>query len=451
MDNVSAEEAVEVESLSQLLDSDSRRRIKSLEVRWDVDDTDQTKEKLLAHKQAVSLGTDLSHLADGDEPPPLAAFWIVDRAPPSDGEVLTYTNVPRELAVAYLFGKQTDRAARLELMVEDREFDRLREVIADVLSANEAENYQLETVEEHWAEDTLVDETLAFPHDTPLPIRKRIEAEAHRRALRERWPDTPLDVLDGKTPREVAQDDGFRVRLQASLLVLEAQQFTGLFHANFQALREELGLDKAETIVCRPGMVKYVPLVALVRVDCTKLGDGDVAAGFQYAVAHAAVEAATNFGKELLSRPAASDEVKANVNMGLFRLASDPDEALAYLHEAQRLVKGLRQSPAQLLIQELTLRAIRHESQAFNDVYERIVKRHINEPGVREQLLEVMVRLGLLQPDGTPAPGGAAPATDAADAAASNAAGVWTPDSAADSPKGEQEEPKSKLWVPGMD
>ena len=183
-------------------------------------------------------------------------------------------------------------------------------------------------------------------------------------------------------------------------------------------------------------------------MDCTKLGDGDLAAGFQYAVAHAAIEAATSFGKEILRRPAASNEVKANVNMGLFRLASDPDEALAYLHETQRLVKELSQSPAPLLIQELTLRAVRHESKEFNDVYERIAKRHINEPGIREQLLEVMVRLGLLRPDGTPT---AEPATVAADAAASDTAQVWTPDSAADSPTGGQEESESKLWIPGMD
>jgi hypothetical protein len=198
-------------------------------------------------------------------------------------------------------------------------------------------------------------------------------------------------------------------------------------------------------------MVKYVPVSALVRVDCTKLHDVDVAAGFQLAVAHAAIEAATSFGKEILSRPAASDEVKANVNMGLFRLASDPDEALEYLHEAQRFVKELGHSPAQLLIQELTLRAIRHESDEFNDVYERITKRHINEPGIREQLLEVMVRLGLLRPDGTPTADTAPPASTAASAVASDAGQVWTPDSAADSPTGGQEESKSKLWVPGMD
>jgi hypothetical protein len=451
MDGVSSADAIEAEALAQLLHSDSNRQIKSYEIRCEVDDTDQTKEKLLAHKQAVSLGTDLSHLADGDEPPPLAGFWVVDREPPGDVAELTWGSVPRELGVVYLFGKQTDRAARLEIFVEEQELDRLRGLLADILGTGVLDDSETEVVEEYPAENTLIQETLAFPHGTPLPIRKKIEAEAYRGALRERWTDTPLGILDGKTPREAAQEDGLRVRLQAALLVLEAQQFAGLSHADYQALREELGIPQDGMIVCRPGMIRSVPLFALVRVDCTRLNDADLSAGFQYALANAAVEAATNFGQEILRRPATPLEVKANVNIGLFRLAGDPNDALAYLHEAQRHVKELGHSPAQLLIQELALRAMRRESQEFNAIYERIAKRHINEPGVREQLLDVMVRLGLLRPDGTPVTESAAPTPVSGAPAAAETAELWTPDSAAESPAAGAEEAKSKLWVPGMD
>ncbi len=356
MDGVSSADAIEAEALAQLLHADGQRQIRSYVIRCEVDGSDQTKEKLLAHKQAVSLGTDLSHLAEGDEPPPLAGFWIIDREPPGDAVELTWANVPRELAVVYLFGKQTDRAARLEIFVEETELDQLRALLTEVLGTGALDGSETEMVDEYPAENTLIQETLAFPHGTPLPIRKKIEAEAYRGALRERWTDTPLDVLAGKTPREAAKEDALQIRLQAALLVLEAQQFTGLSHADYQALREELGIPQDGTIVCRPGMIRSVPLFALVRVDCAKLNDADLSAGFHYALANAAVEAATNFGQEILRRPATPLALKANVNIGLFRLAGDPDDALAYLHEAQRLVKELGQSPARLLIHELTLR-----------------------------------------------------------------------------------------------
>ncbi len=93
---------------------------------------------------------------------------------------------------------------------------------------------------------------------------------------------------------------------------------------------------------------------------------------------------------------------------------------------------------------------MRRESEEFNAIYERIAKRHINEPGIREQLLEVMVRLGLLQPDGRPVVESAPPPVTG-DTAASEAAEIWTPDSVADSPAGGAEKAKSKLWVPGME
>lgn len=91
------------------------------------------------------------------------------------------------------------------------------------------------------------------------------------------------------------------------------------------------------------------------------------------------------------------------------------------------------------MIQELSLRAMRHESTEFNQVYESLAKRHINEPGIREQLLSVMVRLGLLNPDGSPVQ-----REPVAVGAAAGEGKVWTPDGDSGGEPGEGK----KLWVP---
>lgn len=444
MDNVPVSDAVDSEALAQFMDEDQRPSIESLEVHCEIGDVDGVKEKLLSCQYAISLGDQLNHLADEDGIPPVAAFWIVDRPQPASNEEQTHENTPRELAIVHLFGKQTDRTARLEYVVESQNHDATKDILQEILGSEALNEAEIANTEIYPAEVTLSDETLALPPGTPITVRKSIEAKANLHALHHVWPAQPNPALDGKTPREVAQDDSYKVRLNAALMVLEAQQFSGLDRENFQRLREEIGLERKNDITCRPGTVKRIPLAELARVDCSGLAEGDLAAGFQYAVAHAAIEASTNFGREILNRPQTPIDVRIAVNVSLFRLASDPDVALAYLHAAQDLAKQAGNSPASLLIQELTLRAIRHESREFNEVYERLAKRHINEPGIREQLLNVMVRLGLVRPDGTPIE--REPVAVGTAAAGSTGSAVWTPDSA--SQVGEE---KSKLWVPGQD
>ena len=446
MDNVAETDAVDSEALSQLLDTTQRPRLESLELRCKIDNIDEVQEKLVASRQAVSLGDNLSHLSDQDGVPPLAAFWLIDRAQPENDEKLTLENTPRELAIVHLFGKQTDREARLEFVVESPNHEQAKTVLGEIVGQSVIDNSETVNSESFTPDPDLTQETLAFPSGTPLTVRKNIEAEANRVALNQIWPDQSHPALDDKTPREAAKVPAYQIRLKAAMMVLESQQLTGLDRELFQKLRDELGLPRTNDIVPRPGAIKRVPLVELARVDCQQLADGDVAAGFQYAIAHAATEAAAKFGEEILRRPNASLDVKTSIHFSLFRLASDPDVALKHLQEAQRLTKEAGQSPAMLMIQELSLRAMRHESAEFNQIYETIAKRHINEAGVREQLLSVMVRLGLLHPDGSPIQ--REPIAVGAPAGGSGESKVWTPDGSTGGSGSEPNEGKSKLWVP---
>ena len=74
---------------------------------------------------------------------------------------------------------------------------------------------------------------------------------------------------------------------------------------------------------------------------------------------------------------------------------------------------------------------------------QHIESRHIKEPGVAESLTRMLISVGLLNPDGTPAampagqPGGAETVPPAAEPAK-----LWTPGS--DVPGG-----GGKLWTPG--
>jgi hypothetical protein len=74
--------------------------------------------------------------------------------------------------------------------------------------------------------------------------------------------------------------------------------------------------------------------------------------------------------------------------------------------------------------------------------------KHINEPGVADALVEFLVQIGAIRPDGSPAgmpPGGADPQDRLETGPEPEAGKLWTPDG--DSGGGD----KPTLWMPGMD
>ena len=68
----------------------------------------------------------------------------------------------------------------------------------------------------------------------------------------------------------------------------------------------------------------------------------------------------------------------------------------------------------------------------------------MQEPGIGEQFFSLLVQLGIINPDGTPATPAASPA--------GSSDGIWTP-GAATSETGQDpaDGEGSKIWVPGMD
>ena len=58
----------------------------------------------------------MRQLAKEDQPPPKDAFWLLDRPTPATGVGIKPEEIPRVVGRLFLFGKQTDREARLELV-----------------------------------------------------------------------------------------------------------------------------------------------------------------------------------------------------------------------------------------------------------------------------------------------------------------------------------------------
>jgi hypothetical protein len=279
-----------------------------------------------------------------------------------------------------------------------------------------------------------------------LPQQLRVLAEQqHRDAILNRWPDVKLGVLDGRSPREAAGDETRRVRLLAAILVLEhwAARLPGCM--DFNELRAKLGLPLLEPIDPKSRQVAELPISRLGRLDVEKLPDQELIVAYYRARAYANRPAMRKFAKAIVHRPSLSDSAERRYAYAtLAHTEEDLTRALEYVDQGRREAEAKKASSASWDLMELSLRFAAHDVQGAMRLVEHLHQQHINEPGVGEALTRMLIDVGLLNPDGTPAfdAGMGEPAMAAAEGAAEPPSGLWTPDSSQPGGSG------GKLWTP---
>ena len=168
---------------------------------------------------------------------------LLDRPMPESAEGLSLETVPRLLGQALLFGRQTDREARLEVMgVAGDELQAVKDMVREA-AGDAVEPQPKEEVVGHWSASQKLLRAAWQPPRGASAEQLRALVDQHRRdAILNRWPDLKLGVLDGRSPREVAGDESYRVRLLAAIMVLEhwSERLPGEF--DFNELRARLGL-----------------------------------------------------------------------------------------------------------------------------------------------------------------------------------------------------------------
>ncbi len=460
LESVDFDRAVIAEATSQLLDHESNRKtIGMVKITYNATDANALQEKLLSSPQIVASQVDPSQVRQDDSPPPKAIFQLNDRPmPPADAE-LTLENVPRILGQMLLYGKQTDREARLEVVITKGErFEASLRTIAEIgaeLLVAEAENEELldavptDTVE--------LFPSLRFPNDAGFSVRKQLTGEAVALAFLEKWPSLPLAALDDKTPREVAEDAAYRVRLAAALLVLEQIAEVESWPVDTDRLREQLGIPVRTTIDPTATNVHALQPHQWHLVDAAKLTDEQLLTLYQQASLFSARKAIKRLGTEVLGRDKMGDQLDmAAVAGGLAQLADDSEEALNHLSQARALAEKAGQSPARWYLEELPLRLLHGDTSEVQHIMTVLQSRYIREPGIAEALYNILVRFGIISPEGQMAGG---PGAAGAPGAPGTVGAPGAPSAAAPSPAGQpaaaqgaaEQKPESKLWIPGMD
>ena len=448
LDGVPLQDAVEAEALAQLLERGRKERmIPELTLTYRVTDMERLMERLLSDRRAATIPIDLQELATEDQPPPRAAFYLLNMPRPDSGVDLTYETVPRVLGEMYVYGKETDRDARLEFVVDRTpDIEGRRSALAELVGDLAAELQKEEVTGEMPASSAAAAWRLHLPRDTPYDLRVELARQLWREVLLRRWPEIPLPELDDKSPREASADARYRIRVLAAILVLELWGGRGGVGIDFDDLRRELGLPALGTIDPTGQNVVRMPMARLGRLDLSKLSDDDLLQAYGVASLNRHVNALYKLSKEILARPSLKEHVDRNVVYGvLVGISGSTRESLEYVERAHAEALARGQSPAPWLLAELSIRWSRGEAEQCQQLLETIRARHITEPGIASGLRDLLISRGVLRPDGRPAaasPG--EPAPTGATAAETNK--LWTPGSGDASPTGEA---KPKIWIPG--
>lgn len=452
--NTSLEDAVDAETIRMLIIPDPLGdQTENLAIEYSVTDADQALEKALS--DPLFFRTTFSEKSVS--PPPRGVFYLLDRPAPAPEQALDMKSMAYHRAVALLFGKETDREARLllqTLAVEDQETveTHLREVFGDLVQipGNIAKRTSVS-----WSRMLVDCRLFLTPEHYPgRDALQKIIGEYYETVFPQMWLDHPLGVLDGKSPAEAAKESTYQIPLLAAIqLIEEWSEGTGVRIA--PNLRSRLGLPAQETIVpaersaedTMPFLDSY-PVWRWHRFDVSKLTTEVLSAGLQIVLGMHEMRSASRFAQELLSRPIDSMPFPTRIMAfeALITAAQadeDFDHALQWVERAKDESRSQNVPDAAWYLHEITLQLAKGNGQLAHDAIKYLVTNYEDNAAVMESLQELFIRLGMLNPDGTPSAGLAktlAPITPQP-----NAPDFWSPSDVAPSNPGA---PPSKLWVP---
>jgi len=469
MENVSDEDKADIMAVYYMLD---RRNLndETRTVGWDIEisDYDATLEQLLSTPDLYAIDFDPRRYGDADHPAPKKIFMVLNGPFPEDGVTPTIENTPRQLGTLLLFGRQTDREARLEVVEvleseQENITNRLRDKIGNFI-VKVGETRGLRAISETAAQ---IDSRLRFKNSNS-PSREQLfqlveDSLTLNGPFWQWWLHHPFAVLDGKTPQETAGDPAYKVKILGMILVVEylLPPRDSLRYCN--SVREHLGFSPLGTISLPEEQPEFavskLPITRWHRLDTTPLSMDALGSELGMLDLVGESRGAIHFAKAILEKPLVEADypIRALAFRVLLNNAEDRDDyddALLWIERAKNEVMELKlyRSIAEWDIAELMVRIKQRNQSETSRLIDYIMRAHRDNPQAMMAMQQLFIQLGLINPDGTPtefarrAPRrqAVAPTPDQQPARESK---LWTPDGSSDSSGGGS----SGLWTPDME
>ncbi|MBL9165302.1 MAG: hypothetical protein JNL18_21420 [Planctomycetaceae bacterium] len=441
--NVSLDEAVEAEALAQLVDPNLEEPVlQSVRLTYPILDEDAVTEKLASDKRIEHYELDPESLEEDEVTRPRSTHILLDRPVPKTGTDLNFEDAPNVLAFISIYGKRTDRDARVEVTTDRGEqFEKVQQLIGQILGDAIGPQAEEEVVAEKSASEEALSWRWRLPNDTPPALRRKLLAQRRRQAIVDDWTAAPRAALNGLSPRDAAGKAELRIPLLASILIVEQAAVDPEEQAMFQELREQLGVPRAEAV--DPANVDWerIPITRLSRLDMAKAPEDRLMQLFNRASMSGAAVASLALAHELIRRNTPGVDL-GPVFRQVIRSEPDPDKALQWTAQAKDWAARATKPAGEWSLLELEVQIERGDPLGVQETLNEIRAKHLNEPGIAEATYRLLYAAGLLTPRGMPTGGGPL------ETPAANPSRLWTPDQGAPAAAPSAGGGKSAIWTP---
>jgi len=459
-----SETAIELETIAQLLDRNNVTGddvIEASAIRYQVQSLSKLLTLLDDQERFVRLPTPPpSPENEAGENQAVAEFDVLDRSPTEEtpGDEISADDLPEIIARVMVYEERGDEPQ--SAYVSGWSGDVLDEAAGLFAAVAEDQVQRFET-DNPMTVSTAVQEVARwgsnrhFPQKTPFVLRRRLLSERWRDIIDNKWPNSPLMGLGGRTPLEVAEDETSRIPLAAAVSVLDTDGVVEKRHLDVPEVYKRLGLaPPARIAVDEQTPLNSLSVMQLLRLPIAELNDPQLKDVYRRAMLIQHPGLMDEVLREAASRPAFLDDLgpeAIKVYQTLMIIARDRgrhEEALEWVRKQTDLMKSADdtfQTGMVCELQELMLRLEDPSDPELKPLIRRLSENYIPKvPDLRERLHQLIDSYGVptewLSDGPTEVASGIAGGTPPEQ-------GIWTPDESG----GTSGEPEKKLWLPGSE
>ncbi|MFP6649250.1 MAG: hypothetical protein VB817_07305, partial [Pirellulaceae bacterium] len=375
-----SDDAIEAEAYAQLLENQSEPDMVDLAMlSYPVPDTEPLQEYLVSSPHVRFVPEFQWPSSDPENPPPRAAFILLDREMPVSGEEISMDEVPQAIATAYLFGKQTDQEARIECaLVSARKPDSDQQQIEQLLGDLAGSLHSSEPSGRVGTATDAMSWHPVWPAKTPPETIQQLNIEQRDHAFGHTWPAIPLETFGGSSARELLDGGEGQIRVAAALLLMESNMQAADHRLDLDSLRQNLGLSLPELIDPTSIDISVFPDIRFSRLIVEKMSLEQLATVYSRSAFLGNARGIIITAQEIASREEKPEGINlAEVYGALVEAAASNTERLELLKQARQAAADQGQSPAIWLLRELPLQLAEGNSTRAGEIIQVIQTQHM--------------------------------------------------------------------------
>lgn len=444
-------QAIEAECLSQIfMESEPTGSYDIVTREFQIPEFDDCLQSALASRRLVASETPAED-PFGDGIPPRQTFFVLDRDEIEASADLKAEDIPLVVGEILLYGKQTDREARLLLLAskKDPTFGQTLAFINDTFELSGGEQGSEQIVSATAISTDTLTWNWKMPTGVDIEQHKKLIAEYRRKVIVQDWANLKFSCLNDKTPLEAKDDPALEIPLAAAVANLEQSSVLQLSSGTEIAeLRKLLALAEPESLDASEMDEDYLSPMRARQIAPTTLNDEQIVRLYADSVSIGNTAVLKNILPEILNRDSLATKIPREITYSMLaQLADDNEKAIEYIQLARHEAKTSGGNVGMLLVQEFEIRLSRGITDKLPELLQTLQKQYLQDPNVEYQLARVLSKFGLISPDGRTV---SLPSSKPQNETTAGSK-IWTPDSDEEIvAAGSESEGSggSKIWIP---